>query len=219
MSPRTYAFDPPRWPPFSQLRTQTGRLLLVSAVWLLGYGWLGYRVWSWGFAAGWALNVALVLACIGLGVAVALSWRSIGVRWVHRLRSTVLDARWQPLTLDELQRMTPSEFEAYVAERIFERQGYQVINVRDTKDGGVDILVTDEHGRQAIVQCKRYRANVGEPIVRDLYGTMIHAGAVHAYLITTAGFSISARRWAEGKPITLVDGSELVALVNGEEEL
>jgi restriction system protein len=218
MSQRTFAFDPPRWQ-FSQLHNQTGRLLLVSAVWVLGYGWLGYRVWNWGFSAGWVLNLALAVGCIGLGVGVALSWRVVGLRWVSRLRSTVLGARWQSLKLEELQTMTPSEFEECVAQRIFERQGYHVVNVRDTKDGGVDILVTDEHGRQAIVQCKRYRANVGEPILRDLYGTMIHAGAVHAYLITTAGFSSSACRWAEGKPMTLVDGPRLVTLVNGQEEL
>jgi hypothetical protein len=218
MSQRTFAFDPPRWQ-FGRIRTQPGRLLLVSAVWLLGYGWLGYRVWSGGFSTGWVLNVVLVAVSIGLGVAVALSWRAVGVRWASRLRSVVRGARWQPLKLEELQTMTPSEFEECVAQRIFDRQGYHVVNVRDTKDGGVDILVTDEHGRQAIVQCKRYRANVGEPILRDLYGTMIHAGAAHAYLITTAGFSSSARRWAEGKPMTLVDGPRLVALVNGEEEL
>ncbi|RIK37934.1 MAG: hypothetical protein DCC55_22705 [Chloroflexi bacterium] len=219
MSQRTYAFEPPQWRPLGQLRTQTGRLLLVSAVWLLGYSWLGYRVWSGGFSSGWWLNLTLAFTCVGLGVAVTLRWRAVGLRWLNRLRSAIASPRQHPLNLEQLQNLTPSEFEACVAERIFERQGYHVVNVRDTKDGGVDILVTDGHGHQAIVQCKRYRANVGEPILRDLYGTMIHAGATHAYLITTAGFSNAARRWVEGKPITLIDGPKLVALVNAQEDL
>ena len=86
----------------------------------------------------------------------------------------------------------------------------------DTKDGGVDVLLTDDRGRQAVVQCKRYRQNVGEPIVRDLYGTMIHAGATHAFLITTAGFTLEAKRWAVGKPITLIDGKRLVELASAD---
>ena len=108
--------------------------------------------------------------------------------------------------------MTPSQFEAYVAYRLFERRGYRVNNVRDTKDGGIDIVVTDEWGQQAIVQCKRYRGTVGAPIVRDLYGTMIHSGVGYAYLVTNSNFSDEARQWAAGKPIELIDGRRLVEL-------
>jgi HJR/Mrr/RecB family endonuclease len=152
---------------------------------------------------------------VGLGTALALAWRTAGSHWGSGLWRTVTQARRKALTPAELQLLTPSEFEAYVA-RYFEAKGYHVVNVRDTKDGGVDVLITNARGRQEIVQCKRYRGNVGEPIVRDLYGTMIHAGATHAYLITTAGFSQEARRWAVGKPITLIDGPAFVALVDAQ---
>ena len=64
----------------------------------------------------------------------------------------------------------------------------------------------------------RIGVHTGEPIVRDLYGTMIHTGAAQAYLITTAGFSNEAKRWALGKPITLVDGPGFVALLAAEAE-
>jgi restriction system protein len=119
------------------------------------------------------------------------------------------------LSVEQMRLLTPSEFEAYVAS-YFERQGYHVVNVRDSKDNGVDVLLTDQHGQQTVVQCKRYRGNVGEPIVRDLYGTMIHTGATRAYLITTAGFSNEAKRWVIGKPIILVDGAGFVALLQAE---
>ena len=108
--------------------------------------------------------------------------------------------------------LTPSEFEDYVAERLFVRRGFQVLNVRDTKDGGVDVLVTDSLGQKAIVQCKRYRNTVGAGIVRELYGTMIHEGATYGYLVTSGLISEEARRWAAGKPIQLIDGYQLAEL-------
>ena len=61
-------------------------------------------------------------------------------------------------------------------------------------------------------RCKRYRGTVGEAVVRDLYGTMMHASATYAYLVTTGAISDEARRWALGKPIQLIDGPQLVEL-------
>jgi restriction system protein len=213
----TFAFTPPRWRPPTQLPKQTGVFLLGSLVWLGLYGWLGYRLWVYGFRQDRTLNLLLTSLCILLGVLLALVWQRLGDRWWQLIRAYLAGGRWRALSVPQLQRLTPAEFEAYIA-RLFVRQGYHVTNVRETKDGGVDILLTDERGRQAVVQCKRYRQNVGEPALRDLYGTMVHAGATHAFLITTAGFSDEARLWARGKPITLIDGSRLVQLARTEPE-
>ncbi len=213
MARSSWAFEQPYWQSTQRNENSRGPILLRSASWLLIYVWLGFRLWTGGFSQGLWLNTGLTLICVGLGVIVALEWRTVGKRWWGQLYAW-LSSRFsnQPLSLEKLQALSPSEFEAYVAYQLFERHGYQVVNVRDTKDGGIDVLVTDSRGHQAIVQCKRYRGNVGEPIVRDLYGTMIHAGATHAYLITTAHFSAEAQRWATGKPITLIDGPTLVEL-------
>jgi restriction system protein len=216
MTLHTFAFDPPRWHPPQRLRGDTGVLFLGSAVWLLLYGWLGYRLWTQGPTRGLSLNLLLTGVCVTLGVIMVLRWRNVGGRWQSRIQMLFGGAGWRTLNLEQLNQLTPSEFEAYVAQHIFERQGYTVLNVRDTKDGGIDVLITDAQGQQAVVQCKRYRQNVGEPIVRDLYGTMIHAGATHAFLITTAGFTTEARRWAMGKPITLIDGLQLVKWAGSE---
>ena len=64
----------------------------------------------------------------------------------------------------------------------------------------------------AIVQCKRYQNTVGAELVRELYGTLMHEKALHAFLITTADISSAAREWAQGKPITLIDGATLMAI-------
>jgi restriction system protein len=180
--------------------------------WLALYGWLGWRLWAEGLeTAGW-FEVGLAAACIVLGIPLALGWWSAIRRWRARLTRD----KWPALSLEKVAQLTPSQFEEYVAQRIFARQGYQVENVRDVKDGGVDIVVTDAQGRIAIVQCKLYRNVVGEPIVRDLYGALIHADAHMAYLVTNSNISTAARRWAGGKPIALIDGTQLVKLSQAE---
>lgn len=62
------------------------------------------------------------------------------------------------------------------------------------------------------MQCKRYQSTVGEETVRELYGTLLHELAYHSFLVTTADISEAARAWAEGKPITLIDGVTLAQI-------
>lgn len=55
---------------------------------------------------------------------------------------------------------------------------------------------------------------VDESVVRDLYGAMMHDGPeTKGYLVTTSTFSEAARAWAEGKPITLIDGQRLARAI------
>ena len=46
--------------------------------------------------------------------------------------------------------------------------------------------------------------------VRDLYGTMIAEGASKGILVTTSHFGRDSREFAKDKPITLIDGPNLV---------
>jgi restriction system protein len=154
----------------------------------------------------------LGIACVVVGIPTALGWWSALRRWRARLQG----GKWPALSLEKMNELTPSQFEEYVAQRLFARQGYQVENTRDSKDGGVDIVVTDPGGHRAIVQVKLYRHAVGEPIVRDLYGALIHDGAQMAFLVTNSTISTAAHRWAAGKPIALIDGKQLVELAQAE---
>jgi restriction system protein len=209
---RTYQFRPPIWRPAKQLNMQTLVLLLALAGWLALYGWLGWRLWSVGVARAGRVELILAAVCIVAGIPLALGWWSALRRWRARLQGS----QWPALSLEEISKLTPSQFEEYVAQRLFARQGYQVDNTRDTKDGGVDIVVTDPAGRHAIVQCKLYRNVVGEPIVRDLYGALMHHDAHMAFLVTNSNISAAARRWAAGKRIALIDGAQLVELSRAE---
>lgn len=209
MAEHSYAFrlPTPRLPRLP--KAQPSFTAMFTVIWVFLYSWLGYRLWSDGLRAGWRLNLLLIGAVVILGVAVVLAWRTIGTRWVTGYRNS---GNWGTLSLRELQAMDPFDFEEYVAQRLFARQGYAVSNTQDSKDGGVDILVTDATGQIAVVQCKRYRGTVGSATMRELYGTMIHAGAARAFLVTSGTISLDARKWVEDKPITLIDGKRLVEL-------
>lgn len=208
MSQRTFFFEPVPWkrPPHSRNGLSTILLMAATVGWLALYGGLGWLLW-WGGVAAWSILHTLLLASsIVIGVIVALGWRS---RLAGREQ---LQRRWKALSLDQIMALTPSEFEAYVADRLFSQRGYHVENRRDTKDGGIDVVVTDRFGQKAIVQCKRYRGTVGAGVVRELYGTMVHEGATYGYLVTSGAISNDARRWAIGKPMELIDGAQLVEL-------
>lgn len=114
-----------------------------------------------------------------------------------------------PLSLEQLYNLQPAAFERYVAQ-LYRQKGYKVLVRGRSGDLGVDLVVIGRGGRRAIVQCKRYRNKIGPDIVRELYGTLIHEGVSHAFLVTTAPISQSARTWSQGKPMTLIDGETLV---------
>jgi len=110
--------------------------------------------------------------------------------------------------LGKLRTMSPELFE-YLTALLFERQGYAATVTPASSDQGVDVWATK--GRWTVIaQCKRYAHNVGQPVVRDLFATMLHNRADEAYLVTTAQVSRQAREWAADKPIHLIDGFALV---------
>lgn len=120
------------------------------------------------------------------------------------------------LTVDDLVSLSPAEFERYVGQ-LFRRRGYKVKLRGRSGDLGVDLELRNGTGKRAIVQCKRYRSTIGPSIVRELYGTLIHERVAHAFLVTTADISDAAREWAQGKPLTLIDGTALVQVATALE--
>ena len=83
-------------------------------------------------------------------------------------------------------------------------------------DGGVDAVAFDPdpiRGGKIIIQAKRYTNVVGVSAVRDLYGTLINEGANSGVLVTTSDYGAEAYEFAKGKPIKLLNGSELLGLL------
>ncbi len=115
-------------------------------------------------------------------------------------------------TLDDLRSLSPADFEELVAET-YRAQGHYVQLVGGTGDHGIDLIVRSQRGETWLVQCKRYRGKIGEPIVRDFYGALRASDADGGAVITTGTISAAARLWAEGKPIKLYDGEQFIKIV------
>jgi hypothetical protein len=113
--------------------------------------------------------------------------------------------------LTYLRSMDPSAFEELTA-ALFAERGFAATLTRAAGDEGVDVFLR-RSGESAVVQCKRYEGSVGQPTVRDLYGTMMHHGADAAYLVTSGSITSQARDWAFGKPIHLIDGYALASWI------
>lgn len=200
----------------SWLRLQRGRrwrlpaarrgLLIIGLLTAAFLAWSSYRAFvrpMWVTILPPALAELLSLLEAAAAFTIGFLWFAI---WWRRGRGT--DPDLSSLGVDELYALSPSEFEQFVAV-LFRKKGYRVQWRGRSGDHGVDLELVKPGGQRAIVQCKRYRNTVGPDIVRELYGTLIHERAVHAFLVTTADISDAAREWAQYKPITLIDGDTL----------
>jgi restriction system protein len=105
-----------------------------------------------------------------------------------------------------------------VFEHIFATPGSEVHVTQASRDGGVDAIVFDPDpikGGKIVIQAKRYTNTVGVGAVRDLYGTLLNEGASKGILVTTSNYGPDARKFATGKPLTLIDGGNLLSLLDG----
>lgn len=119
-----------------------------------------------------------------------------------------------------LATMPWEDFEYFVRElfdKMFNVNGGEVKVTQASHDGGVDAIAFDDdpiRGGKFVIQAKRYNNVVPVSAVRDLYGTMIHEGATKGILVTTSTYGKDAYDFAKDKPITLINGQELLGLLN-----
>lgn len=114
-----------------------------------------------------------------------------------------------------LMELTPTEFEGLIA-NLFSKMGLDTRQTRPSRDGGVDCVAYDQRailGGKVVIQAKRYRHTVGVSAVRDLYGTVMNEGASKGILVTTSGYGRASMEFANGKPLELLDGANLLALL------
>ena len=101
-------------------------------------------------------------------------------------------------------------------EKEFQTGGGEVKVTQASRDGGVDAIAFDPdpiRGGKIVIQAKRYTNTVGVSAVRDLYGTVHNEGATKGILVTTADYGPDAYEFAKGKPLTLLNGSNLLHLL------
>lgn len=223
-------------PPLAVIDRGWGTVIIVLALTLAGWVpgviaalLLNYPQRQMTKSGGWIKTIMIVLVSLvvlsllsssegllGLGIIVlgfVMIWKYIKTplhkpKTEHNTVSIRSRVYREPRALEQLREMHPVEFEEFIA-TVFDRKGYRVETTSRVADEGIDLIVR-KADRVGIVQCKRYKGNVGQPIVRDLYGVMIHNRADEAFLITTGQISLPARTWREDKPIHLIDGAKLV---------
>lgn len=118
-------------------------------------------------------------------------------------------------TRPNLLDLTPSEFESLIT-NLFTCMGLETRLTQASRDGGVDCVAFDMRpvlGGKVVIQAKRYANTVGVSAVRDLYGTVMNEGAGKGILVTTSGFGPAAFEFASGKPLELLSGANLLALL------
>lgn len=118
-----------------------------------------------------------------------------------------------------LAAMDWQDFEHLIRE-IFEKEfstnGGEVKVTQASRDGGVDAIAFDPdpiRGGKIVIQAKRYTNTVGVAAVRDLYGTVVNEGATKGILVTTTDYGPDAYAFAKNKPLTLMNGANLLYLL------
>jgi restriction system protein len=126
-------------------------------------------------------------------------------RFVHNVDSRI-----------NLLDLSPVEFESLIAD-LFSKMGLKTETTPPTRDGGVDVIAFDEDpikGGKFVIQAKLYSNNmVNVDTVRALYGVMHDEGASKGLIVTTSRFGAASREFAADKPIELIDGENLIDLL------
>lgn len=118
-----------------------------------------------------------------------------------------------------LAAMDWEDFEHLIREvfaKEFSTNGGEVRVTQASRDGGVDAVAFDPdpiRGGKIVIQAKRYTNTVGVAAVRDLFGTVTHEGATKGILVTTANYGPDAYEFIAGKPLTLLNGANLLHLL------
>ena len=185
------------------------------AVGVLGYMAIAHGI-PWLFARsggafatifGSATHPFMPLAWMFLGlclIAAAVSF--FGARRTRRL----LDTR---RGLDSLAALGWRDFERLVGEA-YRRRGYTVEETGlGGADGGIDLILRRD-GKRTLVQRKQWRREkVPVNVVREMYGLLAHHGADAVRIAALGGFTPEAARFADDKPIELIDGAMLLELI------
>lgn len=118
-----------------------------------------------------------------------------------------------------LAAMDWQDFEMLITElfeKEFAEKNAEVKVTQSSRDRGVDAIVFDPDpikGGKFVIQAKRYTKTVDVSSVRDLCAVVKKEGASRGILVTTSYYGADAYEFAKNEPITLLNGSELLGLL------
>lgn len=121
-------------------------------------------------------------------------------------------------SIDPIDNMSWKEFEMLISE-FFRRQGYSVVeNNGAGPDGGVDLRISKD-SKIILVQCKHWKTfKVGVNIVREQLGIKTAERADGVIIVTSGSFTDEAMDFANQQNISLIDGSDLHAIISRTKE-
>ncbi|WP_343206076.1 restriction endonuclease [Rhodanobacter sp. MP7CTX1] len=176
------------------------------------------------YGIGWYLSSSSSPVLVGVGKQAAagiyapLEWMALGICWAgalisffrQRSRRRLLDTQ---TGLDSLRAMSWREFEMLVGEA-FRRRGYAIQETGlGGADGGIDLILRKD-GKTTLVQCKQWKTQrVDVKVVREMFGLLAHHGAAAVKIVAVGDYTADAQRFAQGKPIELIHGEALLAMV------
>jgi restriction system protein len=152
------------------------------------------------------------LASAGQYIVPLIGLIGAGISFVRRKqRAALLSEVVHKKSASALDGISWHQFELLVGEA-YRLQGYSISETGGGgADGGVDLILR-KGGEKFFVQCKQWKAfKVGVNVVRELYGVMAAEGATGGFVVTSGRFTDDAQKFASGRNIKLVDGSELFA--------
>jgi restriction system protein len=206
-------------------RKESGIGLLASIPWPIGFvlGIVAYIAIRYG--AGWYLSTVVnsplsqdASRQVSAGIYAPLAWFVLVICWIGAIASFVRSRHRKRLLetqtgLDSLCAMSWREFEMLVGEA-FRRQGY---TIRETglggADGGIDLTLRRD-GKVTLVQCKQWKTQrVDVKVVREMLGLLTHHRAAAVKIVAIGDYTADARHFAKGKPIELINGEALLAMV------
>jgi len=122
----------------------------------------------------------------------------------------------------QLYNLGAYEFEKFVAD-LWAAHSWETERTTDSQDHGVDVFASKEDTIQhkIAIQAKRYGPNktVGEPEIREYLGVKYQDPSIDAVVIvTTAEFTRDAEDWADENSVQLVDGDDLIEMIDEVEE-
>jgi len=116
----------------------------------------------------------------------------------------------------DLMEISWEEFETLIRDWLrkeFNSETTKTEVTQASRDGGVDAIVFDTDylkGGKTVVQVKQYSNVVPVHAARDLWGVMNHENASRGILVTTSHFGPDTYEFTKDKPISLVNGEQLI---------
>ena len=108
----------------------------------------------------------------------------------------------------QVDKMSGAAFEKLVRQ-LMEQQGYQVGNLRESNDYGVDLIANRGEVRIA-VQVKRSKNRITRKAISDAVAGMKYYKCNKAMVVTNSEFTEDAREFGRGTECTLVDRKVLL---------